>query len=227
MTRTRKLLAKTLLLTAAASLMVGATTREASACGGAWVPIVEEQIDWRVPGVLQAERLMDAGKSTDAAASVVRMMPHIKSLKMSASKPLVNRALRVLALSVARTDGRLDAARQLPAHVQDTWLGKSAEDRQTNLTWATDILRKTAEAQENDPQSRTELAEALARTEGGEKEALGILEELAKADLVTSPEGYAALAHLRQKRGDRAGTKLAMERCEAMAKDKSTCAVHG
>lgn len=227
MIRTRRTLTPAVLLAAAASLLISAAPREAEACGGAWVPIVEEQIDWRVPGIARAERLMDAGESTDAAASVVRMMPHIKSLKQSKSKPLVNRALRVLALSVARTDGRLDAAKQLPAHVQGSWLGKSAEDRQANLTWATDILRTTARLDGDGPQAQTELAEALARLEGGEAEALKILTRLAEADLVTSPEGYAALAHLQKKRGDRAGTQLAMARCEAMAKDKASCVVHG
>ncbi len=223
MNRTHKLIAKSLILAAAAVGVAGTTSSQAQACGGAWVPIVEEQIDWRVPGVARAEKQMDQGKSVDAAASVVRMMPHIKSLKMSEKKPLVNRAMRVLALSVARNDGRLDAAKQLPASIQDTWIGKTKEDRQANLAWASDVLRKTAERKQDDPQAQTELAEALARVDSTQKEAFQILDKLAQKDLIASPEGYATLAQLKSERGDQAGTKLALQRCEAMAKDKALC----
>lgn len=223
MTRTRKAIAKSLIVAAAALGLAGTTSSDARACGGAWVPIMEQQIDWRVPGVARAEKQMDQGKSVDAAASVVRMMPHIKSLKMSEGKPLVNRAMRVLALSVARNDGRLDAAKQLPVSVQDTWVGKTAEDRKVNLAWAVDVLRKTSSAKKDDPQAQTELAEALARVDAHQQEAFDILNKLANKDLVASPEGYATLAQLKSERGDKAGTKLALQRCEAMAKDKALC----
>ena len=66
-----------------------ALTRDAAACGGEWYP--EVSIDHRIHGVAQAEKSLANGNRLAAAASVIRMMPHIKTLK---SKPgsLVGRA---------------------------------------------------------------------------------------------------------------------------------------
>jgi predicted Zn-dependent protease len=91
------------------------------------------------------------------------------------------------------------------------------------VEWSVDRLRAIAKVKENDPGSETDLAEALSHLDGGKKEARTILERLAKTDLITSPEGYAALAQLRAESGDAAGEQVAMQRCERMARSASVC----
>ena len=84
-------------------------------------------------------------------------------------------------------------------------------------------LRTITTIKKNDPASETDLAEALSHLDDGKKEAREILERLAKSDLITSPEGYAALAQLRAEAGDSKGQKLAMQRCEKMARSAAVC----
>jgi hypothetical protein len=67
----------------------------------------------------------------------------------------------------------------------------------------------------------------MARLPEHRNEARTILEDLAKRDLIASPEGYAALATLRLQFGDADGQKLALKRCEAMAKTQDVCIVRG
>ena len=65
----------------------------------------------------------------------------------------------------------------------------------------------------------------LARVPEHRSEARSLLEDLAKRDLIASPEGYAALAMLRSQSGDADGQKLALKRCEAMAKSQDACLI--
>lgn len=197
-----------------------ATAGQAEACGGEWYPAV--QIDYRVDGVARAEKAMEKGQHVAAAGMIIRMMPHIKSLKPSSS-PLVSRAIHTLAVATARNDGALPLSKELPNYVQDSWIGKTDGDRAKNLDWSIGELRKLASTKKDDAALETDLAEALSKVDGHKKEARQILERLAKKDLVATPEGYAALARLRSDSGDAAGTKLALKRCEAMADADAVC----
>jgi hypothetical protein len=203
---------------------VGSIAPSAKACGGAWMPFMEDevQIDHRPQGVAAAERTFQKGKYSDAAAAVIRMMPHARSLKTKSS-PVVSRALHLLAVATVRHDGALPLGQRVPAYAQGTWAGKTAEQRAQNLEWAVSTLRDLSAQKQDDPALQTELGEALSKIDARHDEARGMLEQLAKNDLVASPEGYAALATLRQKAGDRAGQQLAMKRCEAMAKSSDVC----
>ncbi len=201
---------------------VGVTslTQSAKACGGEWYPVM--QVDPRIHGVAQAEKSLADGQHLAAAASVIRMMPHLRTLK---AKPgsLVGRAERVLALSLARADGSLPVLAEVPRDALGNWRGEKAEHAANNLAWSIEVLRRQSDAKADDVALKTDLAEALSRLEPHRAEARSILEDLAKRDLIASPQGYAALAALRSRSGDANGQKLALKRCEAMAKSQDAC----
>jgi hypothetical protein len=197
-------------------------TQDAKACGGEWYP--EVMIDPRIHGVAQAEKTLQAGNRLAAAASVIRMMPHIKSLK---AKPgtLVARAERVLAVALSRSRGVLAVGREVPLDVLGSWQGAKEGESAANLAWSVQVLRRQADSKNDDVALKTDLAEAMARVPEHRAEARTILEDLAKRDLIASPEGYAALAALRSESGDADGQKLALKRCEAMAKSQDACSL--
>jgi len=201
--------------------LVGAVSSEANACGGEWVPAVE--IDHRPEGIARAEKLMEKGDNVAAAATVIRVMPHIKQLKPKSS--IVERAQRILAVTTARSNGSLAIAREVPDYAQGKWVGKTAQDKASNLEWSVATLRTLSEGDKEDTALQTDLAEALAKTDSGKAEAKDILEKLAQKDLIATPEGYATLAELRSAAGDAEGQKLAQKRCESMAKTANACRV--
>jgi hypothetical protein len=218
----RRTLTRSIALTLAALGTIGVVTEDARACGGARMPEVE--IDHRIDGIARAEKTYGKGEHVAAAASVIRMMPHAKNLDPKRSA-LVARAVRMLAVASARENGALPVGAEVPRYVQGTWLGKSEADRAKNLGWAVDTLRKLDSLKQDDPAIKTDLAEALAKVDAHRAEARTILEGLAKKDLIATPEAYAVLAELRRTAGDAAGGKLALARCEAMAKASAVC--HG
>jgi hypothetical protein len=193
---------------------------EARACGGEWYP--EVMVDPRIHGVAQAEKALSGGNRLAAAASVIRMMPHIKTLK---SKPgsLVGRAERVLAVALSRSQGALAVAKEVPVEVLGSFEGAKSGESNANLAWSVQVLERQSNAKGDDVGLKTDLAEAMARVPERRSEARAILEDLAKRDLIASPEGYAALASLRSQSGDSDGQKLALKRCEAMAKNQDAC----
>ena len=198
----------------------GLLAQDARACGGEWYP--EVMIDPRIHGVAQAEKSLTNGNRLAAAASVIRMIPHIKSLK---SKPgsLVARAERVLAVALSRSQGALPVGAEVPDYALGAWRGVGAGESAANMAWSVSVLKRQSEGQSDDVSLKTDLAEAMARIPEQRVEARNILEELAKRDLIASPEGYAALASLRSQSGDLDGRKLALKRCEAMAKNQDAC----
>jgi predicted Zn-dependent protease len=183
-----------------------------------------DQVDYRPQGVARAERDLEQGQYSAAAGTIIRMMPHIKLLKAKESSSIVARAQRVLAVASARSGGTLNIDREVPRFVQDTWLGKSAQERRANLEFAVATLEHLSELKQDDPAVQTELAEALAGLDDRQAEAKALLEKLAKKDLVSTPEGYATLAKLRKSHGDSAGHLAAVKRCQAMSEDPKVCA---
>ena len=208
------------IVAAATCVGVNAFSPVARACGGEWYP--EVTIDPRIHGVAQAEKAMANGNRVAAAASVIRMMPHIRSLK---SKPgsLVARAERILAVALSRSQGALPLSREVPHELLEAWQGTKSGQSLANLAWSVEVLQRQATSKPEDVALKTDLAEAMARVPERRSEARAILEDLAKRELIASPEGYAALAELRSQLGDADGQKLALKRCEAMAKSQDAC----
>ena len=209
---------RTLALAMSAVSFLGSTG--ALACGGEWFP--EVQIDPRIHGVLEAEKSIAKGNYVAAAGSVVRMMPHLKTLDAK-TDPLVARAERVLAVAIERSSGKLALEQEVPSEYLGHWLGKSQADHDKNMAWSVSTLRQQLTIKKDDPGIQTELGEALSKVDGGADEARTLLESLASRDLVATPEGYKALAQLRLQKGDEAGEQLAMKRCESMAASSKVC----
>ena len=110
------------------------------------------------------------------------------------TNPISTRALRVLAVATVRSSTKTE-----------------------DLDWAVKTLRAINDVRKNDPAVQADLGEALAKTANGKVEALTILSKLADKDLMGSPHAYAALASLKQEKGDAAGASAAMTRCKEMS----------
>jgi len=198
----------------------GLLAQDARACGGEWYP--EVMVDPLIHGVAQAEKTLSGGNRLAAAASVIRMIPHIKSLKPKPGS-LVARAERVLAVSLSRSRGVLPVGNEVPAEVLGAWRGAGEGEAAANMAWSVAVLKRQSASKSDDVALKTDLAQAMARIPEQRAEARAILEELAKRDLIASPEGYAALASLRRESGDADGQSVALKRCEAMAKNQDAC----
>ena len=163
--------------------------------------------------IAAADQRLEEAKNEAAALEVVTAFPQIRGVAVGAS-PLETRALRILSLAVVRAEGSLTGVRG--------FTGATAARRAANLEWATGTLRAVDAQKHDDPVARADLAEALARSPQHEDEALTILSDLTARDLVGSAPAYAALARLRAARGDGAGTRAALARCEQMTRSALT-----
>jgi hypothetical protein len=189
---------------------VASASGSAEACGTA----VYREIDSRSQLVASAEQALSEGRYARAAAKAVDAFPALKIVKPG-SVPLADRALRILALASVRADGGVAV---------NGFKSKTASDRAANLDWSVATLRGLNALRPNNPSYETDLGEALAKVPAAHDEAKKLLGGLADKDLLTSAEGYAALAHLRAKTGDNAGRDEAVNRCEAMTKTPRVCA---
>jgi hypothetical protein len=202
---------------AAAVLSVAATggvTADAHACG--FVDYRESRPVIRVPRpkpvpivdrIAAADQRLDEEHPAEAAIQVVTAFPRIRSAQTSAS-PLETRALRILALAVARSDGRIAGVSGLS--------GATEAERGANLEWAVGTLRSINAARPDDPVAEADLGEALATRPKYEDESRAILGDLASRDLIGSAHAYAALARLHA--GNAGAIRGALERCEAMTR---------
>jgi hypothetical protein len=188
-----------------------ASPGEAVACGTA----VYREIDSNTQLVAQAEQALSEGNLRRAADKAVQAFPALKIVK-AGSVPLADRALRIMALANVRSDGGV---------VTNGFAAKNAAERAANLEWSIATLRRLSAKRENNPSYQTDLGEALSKVPAYHDEARKVLGELASRDLLTSAEGYAALARLRAESRDAAARDEAVKRCEAMSKTPRVCAV--
>ncbi|MFT3769042.1 MAG: hypothetical protein QM820_26680 [Minicystis sp.] len=188
---------------------IAAAPGQATACGTA----VYREIDDNAALVAKAENALGQGKHAEAAVKAVQAFPALKIVKPG-TLPLADRALRILALASTRSDGNISAG---------TMKSGTAAERAANLEWSIDTLRKLSAKRLNNPSYQTDLGEALSHVPAHREEAVKILGELADKDLLTSAEGYAALARLRAEKGDANARLAAVKRCEAMTKTPKIC----
>ena len=189
--------------------------RDASACGGSMEAVFVPSAE----AIANAERLAEHGQYFTAAILVHHEFPEMKSWSSEWSLGgLEARATRVMALAVTRMDGGLTLG--------TPWRGWSAWHRSEQLEWAVGAL-KQLDRDESDPRLESYMAEAMSKLPKHRAEALTLLEDLAKKDVIVTPQAYVALAKLRAARGDAAGRDDAKNRCVSMAQAESaaTCRV--
>ena len=192
-------------------LALAAAPESASACGTA----VKRVVDDNSMRVSRSEQLLGDGKYAMAAVSVVQAFPALKIVKVGDS-PLSDRALRIMALANVRTEGAVNVG---------GFQAANPAQKAANLEWAVATLRSLNAKRINNPTYQTDLGEALSKLPKHQDEARKLLGDLADKDLLTSAEGYAALARLRAASGDSAGRDAAVKRCEGMAKEAKVCQI--
>ncbi|MBL8609704.1 MAG: hypothetical protein JNL38_20395 [Myxococcales bacterium] len=204
----KKLVASFLFLAAFAP--IGLVAGDASACGMSvrLEPIPERPTP--VQEIATGEKSLDSGNYLAAANAVTRTFPAIRNAT-AGTDPLQTRGLRVLAMSIVRSDGKVAANGQ--------WTPAA------NLEWAAQTLREIDQKRPNDPAVQADLGEALAKITRTQGEAYKLLSRLADKDLMGSPHAYAALAQLRASKGDEQGMAAAVKRCEEMTKSPAVCKV--
>jgi predicted Zn-dependent protease len=181
-------------------------------------------IDHRVEGIAQAEKDLANGNYHAAAGAVIRMIPHIKNYKSAQGDAIINRSMRVLAVAMARTNGDLTKiSKELPDELHAAFLGANESARKANVEWAVLSLKALREKKKDDATLASELGEAMAQLPEQKSGAKELLDDLAKRDVLTTPEGYRALAVLRAEANDEGGRSEALNRCKNMAKDASIC----
>jgi hypothetical protein len=168
------------------------------------------------PGLIAAaEQALSEGKLARAAVTTVQVFPALKIVR-AGQLPLADRALRILALAVVRSEGKLSVG---------GLQGATAAQRAEAVAWSIDALRRLNAKRINNPSYQTDLGEALSKDPAHHDEALKVLGQLADKDLLTTAEGYAALARLRAAKGDAAARAAAVKRCETMTKTPQICSV--
>lgn len=190
---------------------------DANACGMSirMAPVPQKQKPSPLQLVARAEKSLEDGNNLAAAKTVLTTFPRIR-VANAGDNPLETRALRVLALAVVRTNGR----------VNEKAVGIASKTEWTpsaNLEWAVQAMREIDAKRPNDPTVQADLGEALSKLPRTRQEALSILQRLAQKDLMGSPYAYAALAKLRSDQGDASGAEAAIKRCEEMSKVPGVC----
>lgn len=180
---------------------VALPARSAFACKNSIAAVEERMVQ------LLSEADTDLREGRHGAAMQL-MLQHHPDLK-TATDPdrFTSRARRIFAAGLVRVDG-LASLRGFDA--------STSAERRANLEWAVATLRSIDERQQNNPAIQAELAEALSTLPEHQQEALAMLEDLARRDLVPNPWAYRALARLRRLTGDEAGERAALEKADAL-----------
>ena len=201
-----------------------AASDDAAACGNG----VERRLHEHVMAIAKAENDVAEGKPRLAAKQVLNRYPRIRTQSIGRNS-VADRALRIMARAVVRTDGGIDAGTRFP--------GATDAEREANLNWAVRVLHGFVNQDPVDAGAKADYGEALARIPERHVEARRVLSKLAEKDLIGSAHAYAALAALRRDAGrdklpfiaapqrtlESARAKLADARCRRMATDEAIC----
>jgi hypothetical protein len=169
--------------------------------------------------VAQAEDLLSRGETKDAAWLLQKTWPRLReAIPVAQSVPVIAEGVRVMALAAVRSDGDIKTGLG--------WSSATAADRASNVAWGVSRLRMLAKAMPSDS-AKADLGEALARSPKTRGEGLAILEGLASAGSLYTPDAYAALALARSMEADEAGARVAAAQCEIKGGTTEQCTALG
>ena len=203
--------------------------RSADACGYA----IEVRTDPLAQAVSTAERASAGGDQRAAVGKLLSVAPDLWS-KKAGSSYVGDRALRVAARAIVRSNGDVSPSEVIRTKTKAT----NASDRPDHgVEWASKLLEGFAAKTKGEPETMTDLAEALERLPGRRSEAKALLGSLEKQDLMTSAFGYAALARIRANPAPEAPSFIAvplatfehgallvdLARCRSLTKSSTIC----
>lgn len=169
------------------ALGVAGIQSDARACDNA----VFSRVDLGIAWAKRTEGKLNRGRNKETVEAVLARHPRIH--KMDVTHDVIgNRALRIMALAVVRLRGEVPKGKDFPS--------RTAEEKQANLDWAVDRMRKLSARHPDDATQRCDLGEVLAAQQKHWDEALELLDNVEQRDLMVSPHGYEALAKIRAER---------------------------
>jgi hypothetical protein len=173
-------------------------------------------IDWYATErarVSRAEELLRQGEPREAARVLQRMWPKLRdAVPVLGSVPEIADGVRLMALAAVRAHGDVPS--------ENGWSSWTPRERADNVSWGIRRLRMLAAAAPGSSVIKTDLGEALAGSVETEEEATDVLEALDDTDEMATPEGYAALAGLRSRKGDGLGAMAAAAHCRLNASNE-------
>lgn len=217
---------RTLPLAAVAALISLAPAARAQECGMPLryyedAPRVADADAGPVRDALEAGRYEETARLARARLDAALLERRTASFDLRPGRKFNEEEVRVaLAAAVIRTGGAEGLAAPLRAKLGAK---KDKAGRERNLQNARDLLQQELMRAGGDPVIATLLGEAHLAL--GDVELAGmVLEDLAEADLIVSPEGWAALARAREAAGRGEEAAAARKRCEDAARDSAVCA---
>lgn len=206
MSPSKHLAAATLALLAATVTFAG--DARAQSCGMG-------DIDWYATeraNVARAGELLQHGDPRAAAWILQRTWPRLReAVPVPSSLEVIAEGVRLMALASVRADGHV--------RLGLGWSSWTPFERALNVAWGVRRLRMLAANEPSSDVAKTDLGEALSRSPDTRGEARAILESLDASRAIASPEGYAALALVRNEIGDVAGAARASAECAHDATD--------
>lgn len=161
--------------------------------------------------VQKAEKSLALGDHATAAWRVIELFPAVMGDAVPSERAeLFERSRRVLALAIARAGGRF-----IRAEIA----------RDAALAWAVEVLQARHRAGPDDPLRAADLAEALALVPADRERAYALLAELARADLMPDPRGWAVLGALARALGRHEVGRIAANHCRQTASQGWLCDV--
>lgn len=195
---------------------VAAVTVPALACGNSY----RYEIDPKTNMIVRAEEALHEGQLAQAAKlaqdATGIMGKSVEGQEDPASLGALRaRSLRVVAIAVVKSDGKLDLAVSTP---------KGSDKADANISWAIAELRVLVAREPGNPYLQARLAQGLAHHVLTKNEALQILAKLASDDLMPDAEAWQLLAQLQADASKPDERDKALEQCKKRAADPAkTC----